>query len=366
MAQANKPFIASLPMVSVVALLTLGLPGCAGGGPGGMFGGSYTVAADDACANQRQAMKSFQDYFFASMVQGAAIGGVAGGLAGYAIGGNATGALVGAGTGAVLGGIGGYYSAKQKANGDPSALTLSVYQDVSQENSQIDAVSAAFMQLRDCRLRNAAAVKADFAAKKISREDAQAKLLKTKQLFLEDVTYAEGLGSKMASRAGEYDNASTQIMQSNPSAQQTLAQRNAASGQAGAGGGPSLVANEAARVRAEPSATGAQVASLSPGETVASLGDAPADWAHVRLRDGKTGYVASRLLRPAGTRAPAAAAAPPPKDAAGVAQLTETNQLKRKTLTDEVAQAKSDANGSTFELSGSISRAPAQGSGAAG
>ncbi len=363
MAQA-RPFIAALPMVSVVALLTLGLPGCAGGG-GGMFGGSYTVSADDACANQRQAMKSFQDYFFASMVQGAAIGGVAGGLAGYAIGGNATGALVGAGTGAVLGGIGGYYSAKQKANGDPSALTLSVYQDVSQENSQIDAVSAAFLQLRDCRLRSASAVKADFAAKKISHDDAQAKLLKTKQLFLEDVTYAEGLGSKMASRAGEYDNASTQIMQSNPSAQQTLAQRNAASGQGG-GGGPSLVANEAARVRAEPSASGAQVASLSPGESVASLGDAPADWDHVRLKDGKTGYVASRLLRPAGTRAPATAAAPPPKDAAGVAQLTETNQLKRKSLNDEVAQAKSDANGSTFELSGSISRAPAQGSGAAG
>ena len=134
----------------------------------------------------------------------------------------------------------------------------------------------------------------------------------------------------------------------------------------GGGGGPSLVANEAARVRAEPSSTGAQVASLSPGESVASLGDAPADWAHVRLRDGKTGYVASRLLRPAGTRAPASASAPPPKDAAGVAELTESNQLKRKSLNDEVAQAKSDANGSSFELSGSISRAPAQGSGVAG
>jgi uncharacterized protein YgiM (DUF1202 family) len=339
----------------MVALLTLGLPGCAGGGAGNMFGGaSYTISADDACANQRQTMKSFQDYFYASMIQGAAVGAVAGGLAGYAIGGNATGALVGAGTGAVIGGVGGYYSAKQKANGDPSALTLSVYQDVSTENSKIDAVSAAFMQLRDCRLRSASAVKADFAAKKISREDAQARLLKTKQLFLEDVTYAEGLGSKMASRAGEYDNASAQIMQTNPSAQQTLARRDAASPRAA--GGPSLVANEAARVRAEASTSGAQVASLSPGESVTSLGDAPADWAHVRLKDGKTGYVASRLLRPAGTRAPTTASAPPPKDAAGVAQLTETNQLKRKSLDDEVAQAKSDANGSSFELSGSISR----------
>jgi uncharacterized protein YcfJ len=351
----DRKWLATLPAVSVVALLTIALPGCAGGG--GVFGSNYVVAADDACATQRQALKSYQDYFFASMVQGAALGAAAGGLAGYAIGGNAQGALIGAGTGAVLGGIGGYYTAKQKANGDPVALTDSVYQDVSTENTKIDGVSATFMQLRDCRLRAAAAVKEDYAAKKMSREDAQAKLQRTKQLFLEDVNFAEGLGSKMASRAGEYDNASGQIMQMNPGAQQTLAQRNAAGGQAAAGG-PSLVADQAARVRAEPSATGAQVASLSPGESVASLGGGTGEWTHVQLKDGKTGYVASRLLRPAGTRS-RAAALPPPKDAAGVAQLTESNQLKRKALTDEVADAKSDANGSNFELSGSISRAPA-------
>ena len=121
-----------------------------------------------------------------------------------------------------------------------------------------------------------------------------------------------------------------------------------------------LVANEAARVRAEPSTTGRQVATLAPGDgvTPASGGTAAADWTHVRLKDGKTGYVSSALLRPAGTANPTAASAPPPRDAAGVAQLTELNQLKRKALTDEVAQAKTDADGSAFELSGSISRAP--------
>jgi hypothetical protein len=85
-------------------------------------------------------------------------------------------------------------------------------------------------------------------------------------------------------------------------------------------------------------------------------GDTPADWTKVQLKDGKTGFVASRLL---GAPGAASASSAPPHNATGVAELTESNQLKRKALTDEVAQAKTDANGSAFELSGSISRAPA-------
>ena len=348
------------PAVAMVALLALALPGCAGGGASmsSLFGGSYAVAADDACGQQRQALKSFQDYFYASMIQGAALGAAAGGLSGLLLGGDAKGAAIGAGAGALVGGVGGYYLAKQKANSDPAALTNAVYQDVSQENTKIDGVSAAFLQLKDCRLQSAQAVKADYQAKRISREDAQAKLQKTRTLFLEDVNFAEGLGSKIGERSGEYENASSQMLQVDPSAQQTLAARQAQSPRAG--GGATLVANQAARVRAEPSSSGRQLATLAPGDgvTPASGGAAAADWTHVRLSDGRTGYVSSALLRPAGTAAPNAA--PPPKDAAGVAQLTESNQLKRKALTDEVAQAKTEANGSTFELTGGISRAPKQ------
>jgi len=351
---------APLPAVAMVGLLAFALPGCAGGGGPSIFGGSsYSVASDDACAQQRQALKSFQDYFFASMVQGAALGAGAGALLGYGLGGNAQSALIGAGTGAIAGGMTGYYLAKQKANNDPVALTNSVYQDVSQENTKIAAVCVTFAQLKDCRLHTAEGVKADFQAKRLSREDAQGKLQKIRALFLEDVTFAEGLGSKIGERSGEYENASNQIMQVDPSARQTLAARQAQSPRS-SGGGATLVANEAARVRAEPSTSGRQVAALAPGEAVtpASGGKAAADWTHVQLKDGRTGYVSSGLLRPAGTAAPAAASAPPPHDAAGVAQLTESNQLKRKALTDEVAQAKTDASGSAFELSGAISRAP--------
>ena len=340
--------------VALAAALALGVTGCAGGGPGGMFGPSYTIAADDACGPQRQALKAYQDYFFSSMIQGAAMGAVAGGLTGLLIGGDAKGAAIGAGAGALVGGIGGYYAAKQKANNDPVALTNSVYLDVSKENGQIDGVSAAFGNLRDCRLRTASAVKRDYAAKTTSQADAQTRLQRIRQLYVEDVTFAESLGSKIGERGNEYDNASNQIVQMNPNARQQAATRETASGPGPSG--PALVANEAARLRETPSGSSRQIAAIGPGDTVTQIEPtgAASEWAHVRMTDGRTGYVASRLLRPAGTRAPSSVA--PPSDAAGVVQLTESNQLKRKALTTEVAQAKTEANGSSFELSGGISR----------
>ena len=348
-----SPRLAAALLTSFVALT-----GCAGSaGPFG--GGSYTVAADDVCGAQRQALKAYHDYFFSSMIQGAAMGAVAGGLTGLVIGGNAESAAIGAGAGALVGGFGGYYLAKEKANSDPASLTSSVYDDVNRENGEIDGVSAAFRAVRTCRIQSADAVKADYAAKRITHDDAEAKLQRIKQLFLEDVDYAQGLGSKMAERGSEYQNASDKIVQVNPNAQQQAAAREHSAAPAGAGpAGGGLVANEAARVREKGDASARQIAALAPGEQVTPVaGEAPSDWTHVKLADGQTGYVASRLLRAAGTRAPVTAP-PPPVDAAGVAQLTDSNQLKRKGLDEQVATAKSDANGSAFELSGSISRLP--------
>ncbi len=177
----------------------------------------HTVEADDACGAQRQALKSYQDYFFSSMIQGAAIGAVGGGLAGLAIGGNAQSALIGAGAGALVGGATGYFAAKQKANNDPVALTNSVYQDVSHENGQIDGVSVAFNNLKDCRLRSAQAVKRDYRDKRISQvRTRKPKLQVIKTRFLEDADFAAGLGKKMDERGGEYQTASEQIQTISP------------------------------------------------------------------------------------------------------------------------------------------------------
>ncbi|MGH7087811.1 MAG: SH3 domain-containing protein, partial [Stellaceae bacterium] len=315
------------------------------------LGTGYAVASDDACAPERQSLKSFQDYFFSSMVEGAVGGGLVGGLAGYLAGKDTKSTLIGAGAGAFAGGIGGYYLAKQKANSDPVAVTDSVYQDVSHENQQIDAVSLAFTNLRNCRLRSAEAVKSDYAAGRIGKDAAAAKLQQIRQRFVEDTNFAQSLGSKMAERGSEYQSASDQILQLNPGARQQAAQSEAVAT------GPQLVANVNARVHETPSESGPQVALLRPGEAVNSVSgaNAPADWTQIRLPDGRVGFVASRLVRSAGSPAPARAA-PPPESAVGVAELTQSNQLKRKALSDQIADAQTDANGSAFQLSGGISR----------
>jgi len=338
------------PATMLLAVGAMSLEGCAQGSAMNPFT-SYNVAADDDCGQYRTQLKGYQSYFFASMVEGAAMGAVLGGLAGYAIGGNATGALVGAGTGALIGGVGGYYAAKAKANSSPGALTASIYSDISNENRQIDGVTATFRNLKDCRIRSAAQIKREYNAKRIDQQTAAAKLTKEKQWLLEDVTFAESLGAKMNDRGAEYANAADQI-------------NKAGGGGGGAappppsGGGGGIVAREAARVRAEPSTSGAQVTSLSPGEAVTVIDENTPEWTHIRLRDGREGFVASRLLGSPSSVKTASSAPPPSQNASGVKQLTESNQLKRKALGDDVTEAKTAANGNTFELSGGISRIP--------
>ena len=350
------------PLGLALAIGAMELTGCSSAGGPGLFS-SYTVAADDTCGDYKSQLRGYRDFFFSSMLEGAAIGAGVGALSGYLIGGNAQGALIGAAAGGVIGAAGGYYAAKQKAAaGNQQALANSVYGDLSRENGQIDGVTQAFTNLRDCRLRTAQTVKGDLAARRISREEAEARLKKIHDWFLADIDFADALGAKMTERGGEYATASDQMLTADPAARQTLDQRRtsapASAGAPTTAGAGRLVAVEAARVREEKSVDSKQIAGLAPGEpvTVLERDESANGWTQIRLRDGRTGYVVSRLL---GRSARPATAAPPPQDVAGVAQLTESNQLKRKALTDDIAEAKTEANGSAFQLSGSISRQPA-------
>jgi hypothetical protein len=334
----------------------LGLAGCTN--PGG-----FSVAADDACRAERADLKAVEDYINRSAMQGAIGGALVGGLAGGLIGGDAKGALIGAAVGGVAGGLGGYFLAKQKATSSPAELNQAVYKDVSADNAQLDQTTRAFRNLRDCRFRTAATVKSDVAAGKISREDGLKQLATIRTLFDQDVNYAQQLGAKMDQRGQEYGFASDKILDADPQAKQAAAARRQS---AAAPAQPSFIAKEAARVREQPSATGRQIASLSPGEQVGLVEPANgAEWTHVQLPDGRSGYVASRLIGPPGTavataapRPAAAAPSAPAGSATGVAEVTESNQLKRKALGDDIAQAKAQS-GPAFDLDAKISVLPA-------
>jgi len=259
----------------------------------------YTVSSNDACAGQRAQLKSYQTYFYQSMAEGALAGAAVGATAGALIGGNWKAALIGAGAGAVVGAAGGYLAAKQRATSDPVQLTQSVYQDVSTENGQIDAVTASFLALRDCRFQTAALVKNDYKAGRMSRDAAQAKLAEIRGLFTEDVAFAEALDAKINERGGEYQYASTELTKLGPAPAPPPAP---------------------AAAPAKPAPAKAAPAAKPPSNAMASGGSAPVN-------------------------------------SSGVAQLTASNQLKRKALSDDVQEAKASSN-TAFDLEGKISHRP--------
>ena len=127
-------------------------------------------------------------------------------------------------------------------------------------------------------------------------------------------------------------------------------------------------------MRERPAESARRIGGLAKGDQVTVLGSS-AGWSEVRTSAGTTGYVVSRALsdesgrplaarpaqpRPAPAPAPRpaqVAEAPPPNDAVGVVQLTESNQLKRKAFGDQLQEAKVAAN-TSFDLDAKISGAP--------
>lgn len=288
--------------VLILAAASLPLGGCATSG--------YEIAADDPCGAYRAELKSVEDSYVEGAVMGAVGGALIGGLAGGLIGGNTKGALIGAGAGAVAGGLGGYFLAKQNATSDRATLVSSVYGDIAAENAKLDRVTAAFRQIRQCRLRSAEEVKQAFAARKIERPAAEARLATIRQLYSEDIRVAEALGGKMNERGQEFEFASSELLKQDPAAQREVQQLRAAAAKPRAGRAP------AARATAAPAKGGAPL----PQQ------------------------------RPEPPQAPA-------NTTAGVATLTESNQVKRQAFSTDVQQAKAEAV-TAFELEGSISRVP--------
>jgi len=359
--------------VAAIALAGFLIQGCAA--PSG-----YTISSDDPCASNRQELKAIEDYFVQSVVQGAVAGAVVGGLAGALIGGDAKSALIGAGAGAVAGGLGGYFTAKQKASGDKTQLVSSVYGDVVQENQQIDKTTATFRRLSQCRFAAAQAIKTNFQGGRISRDEAAKQLERQRNWFNEDVQFAENLGGKMGERGKEYEFASTEMLKEDPNAQRTLSLRKTQSAQAAQAAavtqGPNATINAAANLRERPAENARRVGALTKGDKVGLVGPTTGAWTQVQTTTGLTGYVITRALsddagrplagrpaqvaRPAPAPAPAprpAADTPPPNDVAGVAQLTESNQVKRKAFSDQLTEAKVAAN-TSFDLDAKISGAP--------
>ena len=242
--------------------------------------GTHPDDFGDTCAAERASLRGAQDYYTQAVVKGAMIGGVVGAITGWLAGESGRSTAIGAAAGAVAGGIGGYYLAKQQTAKDVASLSSGVLDDVVRDNGEIDRATLAFAQLRDCRFAAARQVKADYAAKRIDRATAAARLDDLRRRFDEDVALAEALGAKMADRSREFQYASDELLKGDPAAMTYVA---------------------------------------------------------------KQQKVTARAKKPhPSTSAPRLPADAPP--AAAVALTTETNQVKQKAFAEDVAVAKAEAD----------------------
>ena len=318
--------LAGLVLVAFVAT------GCAGMDQRFMAGPD----ASDPCRAQRAVLDQSNDYFVQNLVGRAMVGAALGSLAG-ALKGRSPGrtAVAGAATGVVTGVASGYWAKQRQQAKNDQQLYASILGDVRRDNEQIDRAQANFDQVVLCRRREADAIRADLAANRIDRAQAQARMAKVRERYEQDLAVARTISANLNERSANFQFANEQV---NPQPYQAVRD---------------------AVLRAQNAAGAREVGRLTRG-TVYSASRADDDWFKVTLPGGVEGFVETAALTPSRPApAPAGKPAPgarPPQQTVTTAdpqrqqidQETSTNLAKRDHLNESIQAASGGA--SAFEL----------------
>jgi len=348
---------------------------------------------DDPCDDQHDALKDSDDFFDKQIVQAVVAGGVAGAIGG-ALSGGWKGALIGGGVAAATSGLLAYYNERQQqAAGNQEALAQSIGGDARTYGVAMDKATAAFLALKQCRINQAASIKAAYASGKISREEAQERLAKVRKRFEEELEIADHLGAQMNRRQEEMQAASDQLLASDPEARTVVTDMNGGPPPPGAYGGPppngappnggpppgapppnapppsAELTVEVARngvVHEGPASYTKRIVTLERGDTVIVAGPNQGDWVPVRLVDGRTGYINSHVFKPGAVEHAHAAPPPPPREppretrrekareelaaappasraTVQTVETTRSNRKRRESYSSEVKTAHNDA-----------------------
>jgi hypothetical protein len=283
----------------------------------------------DSCRDQRNALRSYGDYFAQNMVVGAAAGAATAGIAAavthQSVG--TTVAMIAAGF--TIGAAAGYWKTVSDKNANTAARFRAINSDVQAENKKVDGAQQAFNRLLDCRRKQAAQLRADVAAGRVSRADGTKQMEQIKARYADDVEIGKRINANMADHAVNLEYASEQLK---PQPYVTIAPTN---------------------VYAAENAGSAKLSSFKSDTTISGAA-VDKNWIKVTLTGGRTGFVqagdvelqSARLAKDKKTRhaAPAAAKGDP------VAEGVFTNLSKRADFDDSVQVAASNTSG--FELSG--------------
>ncbi|MBF0179192.1 MAG: hypothetical protein HQM03_04085 [Magnetococcales bacterium] len=177
------------------------------------------IGADDGsdpCRGNVVALDSTGNFFGEDLLQGALVGAAAGAVAGgllAAMQGKkkdvGKSALVGAAVGGVAGALGGYYKNQMQKGRDQAILAIN--QDLEKEGAQLDKADLAIKELMACRIRQRDRIRADYAAKRITRDQAQAQWALLQQQVGKDKELMRLVTENIGKRHDEYKYANEQM-----------------------------------------------------------------------------------------------------------------------------------------------------------
>jgi hypothetical protein len=285
--------------------------------------------SNDVCRDQRAALRSYGDYFAQDMLIGAGIGAAAGAIVGVATH-QSTGTTLGiVAGGAAIGAGAGYWAAVQQKNADMGARERQVTSDIQAQNAKIDNAQAAFNKLLDCRHQEAAHLRADVAAGRISQTDGAKQMADIRSRYESDIDLAKHVDSGIQAHGDQLEFANEQIKPQ-----------------------PFVVKNSAS-IYATQSDSSATLEHLRTGAVISGAA-VDSNWVKVTLGRGRTGYMRAgdlELETAEQVRNRARRHSPPPSAKGDpVAEGCFTNLSKRADFDDSVQTASNNTSG--FELSG--------------
>ncbi|NKC34109.1 hypothetical protein [Falsiroseomonas selenitidurans] len=321
------------PMAGLMALLLLA--GC-------VTTRAARIGEDDgdACRAQLVALDSTGDFFAEDILRGAAMG-AAGGAAlgalfaaatGQRGSGIATGAAIGAVGGGLAGGTAGYLAARRQQAADQATLDGAIAGDLAAENAQMDRTQRAFDQLMECRLGQAARIRADLRDGRVARPQAEAAMASLRASTQRDIQLAQTINGRILRRGAEFDTAIETVA---PGANQAAAQP--APAVAAAARGP-------VKLRLRPEADAPEVVSLAPREDV-TLRPARNGYARVQTAGGLRGYAPASAFPEARALPPAAVEQP-----GDVRSLAASNIARRDDFAASIGTAERLTQGQGFEM----------------
>lgn len=155
------------------------------------------------------ALDSTGNFFAEDMLKGAVAGAVTGGLVAALLGGSGKDIAASALAGGVVGAIGGYYKSRMNQGRDQAVLAIN--NDLTREANELDKADVAVHALIACRIEQRDRIRADYASRRISRNEAQRRWSQLQEQVDRDNNLMQMVADNIGKRQEEYQYAHEQV-----------------------------------------------------------------------------------------------------------------------------------------------------------